>query len=235
MKVRIGYGLGAHARLTAERLQRDGRHARGAAVRLAVALGAGERRRARSDHRALGRGRPHEEAQARDERAGAAGSQPGAARQGAGEPRRAVRRAAAARVRARGREPGRAAGVRRRARGPVGVVRRGAAAGPAPLDRGRGRPRRRPLPLRGPRACCRSRCSSRPTCGSAARRRASCAASGGSATAGSRRSRRPPICAAEPAGDRGGRRRSRVARSTPSTTARWSSTRTARCPSRSRR
>ena len=132
-----------------------------------------------------------------------------------GEPRRAVRRAAAAR---RSGSASRTRPSSRRSASPARSGRRGStrrsrsSAGfwtEDAVDHDGDA-----LPLRGPARCCRSRCSSRPTCGSAARRQASCAGSAGSATAGSpsfstpadvRRGTRPVIeeaaAAAEP-GDR---------------------------------
>ena len=77
------------------------------------------------------------------------GRNPGAPREGAGHPRRALGRTVPPRVRPRHRAPGRAAGVRHRARRPCEVVRGGAAAAAPVLDRGRRRPRRRAVPLRG--------------------------------------------------------------------------------------
>ena len=62
----------------------------------------------------------------RDERDGAARSQPDRARQGAGHARPAVERPPAAGLRARRCRPARAAGVRRRTRRPGEVLRRGA-------------------------------------------------------------------------------------------------------------
>ena len=93
------------------------------------------------------------------------------------------------------------------------------------------RPRRRPLPLRGPHRAAQAARSSRPTCGSAAGRRASCAGAVGSATAGWPASRTPADCAragvvvddAAAAGRR---------QSIRSTSARWSSTATTRSRTR---
>ena len=83
------------------------------------------------------------EVEARHERASAAGPQPGARRQGVGQPRPALGWSSAARIRTRRRRSAGTAGVRCRARRAGEMVRRSPSPDPAALDGGLGRSRRR--------------------------------------------------------------------------------------------
>ena len=71
MKVRVGYGLGQPAAARRRTARRAGRGHRGARLRLAVAVGADQRARARSGARSHVRGGAHPQDQARHERVGA--------------------------------------------------------------------------------------------------------------------------------------------------------------------
>ena len=136
MKVRIGYGFGTQRGFTAASFDAMVDALEDLRLRLALALGAHHRRRARPDHRARRGSRSDHQAQARHQRAGALRPQPRAARQGAREPRRPLRRPIPPGLRTRHRTPGGAAGVRHRTDRPRGVVRGGPPAHPPVLDRG---------------------------------------------------------------------------------------------------
>ena len=219
MKVRIGYGLGASAAADdAEGFAElvDALEARGFDSLWLSERVSGDA--ARPDDRAS-RSRP---AGPRKLKLGTSvqvlpGPQPGAARQGVGEPRRALRRPAAPGVRPRRRRTRpssrRSASTRDERR--RGSTRRCRSCGGCWTEDA--------VDHDGPRfhyeasRSCRSRCSSRPTCGSAAGRRASCDASAASATAGSRASRPRRFAAGrvvieEAAADAGPRDRRRALR-----------------------
>ena len=149
MKVRVGYGLGNLRPLDGERL---GALAEGIEQHGFDSLWLSERISGPAPDPVLGltwAAARTQQDQARHERVGAPGPQPGARREGVGDARRALGRSRAPGVRPRHRASGRAAGVRRRPRRSRVDLRRGAAAAAPALERGRRRPRRHVVPLRG--------------------------------------------------------------------------------------
>ena len=147
VKIRVGLGLGTRT-LTNEQ-ESFGSFVDDAGAprfRLAVAVRAHHRRGARSGRRDGVRRRAHDPHQVRDERDGAARAQPGARGQGAGQPRPALGRPAAARLRPRRRRPPGAAGLRRRAEATGPDLQRGPPPAAPAVERGRRRPRRRVVP-----------------------------------------------------------------------------------------
>ena len=132
-------------------VRRRRRRDRGCRLRQPVAVGADQRPGARPDRGDVVRRRPHHPAQVRDERARAARSQPGRARQGAGDARRSCPAGGCCRRSGSGSPTARehqAFGVERTERAAwfdeaLAVMR-------ACWTRRAGRPPRRALPLRGP-------------------------------------------------------------------------------------
>ena len=199
------------ARLHGCQLHDHGRRARSTRLRLALALRAHHRRRPRSDHRARRRGRTYHPAQARDQCAGAVGTQPGLARRRSSRAwtssamdASCPRSAWASRTRPNSRRSGSSD-----ATAPAGSKRRSHSSG-ASGPRTRSTTTASDSTTRdsgsGP-----GRCNTRPTSGSAGAHPWSCGASVGSPTVGWRRSRSRPS-----APTAGGRSR----RWPPSTTAR---------------
>ena len=102
MKVRVGYGLGNLRPLDGDAARRARRRPRAPRLRLAVAVGAHQRARARPGARARrSRRRARSKIKLGTSVQVLPGPQPGAARQGVGDARRALGRPGAARVRAR--------------------------------------------------------------------------------------------------------------------------------------
>ncbi len=194
MKVRIGFGLGTQTRANEPgTVRRAGRRARGPALRLAVALGAAHRRRARSVGRPVVRCGADVATEARHAVLVLPGRNPVVLAKELASLDRLSSGTAAAGGRSRRAGPGGAPGVRHRAHRTSRLVRRGDHAHALAVVRRRGDPRRRTL---------RRRVGAAPARAGAAADRALARRSGavrapqrpaGSATAGCRRSRRRPM------------------------------------------